>query len=63
VSQSPDKTFIVEALNYAPENRYIQSARLNGKELDGPWISHDQIVEGGTLELEMGQFPNLDWGK
>ena len=63
VSQSPDKTFIVEALNYAPGNRYIQSARLNGKALDGPWISHDQIVTGGTLELEMGQFPNLDWGK
>lgn len=63
VSQSPGKTFTVKATNYAPENKYVQSARLNGKELDGPWISHDQIVEGGTLELEMGQFPNLDWGK
>lgn len=51
--------------DYAPSDRlnvYIQSARLNGKPLNRPWITHDEIVNGGTLELEMGILPNKAWG-
>lgn len=37
---------------------YIQSARLNGKPLDRCWLHHSEIVNGGTLEFEMGAKPS-----
>lgn len=44
------------------ENKYIQSATLNGKTWDKPWFSHDDIKNGATLVLEMGSQPNKQWG-
>lgn len=44
------------------ENKYIQSATLNGKTWDKPWFSHDDIKNGATLVLEMGNQPNKVWG-
>ncbi len=37
-------------------NIYVQSAKLNGQPLNHPWITHDEIAKGGTLELENGYF-------
>ena len=56
------KTFDVIAKNYAPENKYIQSAKLNGVVWDNPWFSHSDIKDGGVLELTMGAEPNKLWG-
>lgn len=56
------KTFTIVAENCSDENKYIQSATLNGKPWDKPWISHADIVNGGTLELKMGRHPNRQWG-
>ncbi|MGQ8336248.1 GH92 family glycosyl hydrolase [Sunxiuqinia sp. A32] len=56
------KKFTVIANNNSKENIYIQSAKLNGKALDRCWISHQEIVSGGTLEFEMGPEPNKSWG-
>lgn len=56
------KRFKIIAKNYGKENKYIQSARLNGKEWTKPWFSHDDIKEGGTLELVMGDKVNRQWG-
>ena len=55
-------TFTVHANNFSQENKYIQSATLNGEDLLLPWISHDAIMQGGTLELEMGRHANKTWG-
>ena len=44
------------------ENKYIQSATLNGKPWVKPWFSHDDIKDGATLVLEMGDRPNKQWG-
>jgi putative alpha-1,2-mannosidase len=41
---------------------YIQQAFLNGKPLTEPWITHDDIVNGGELKLIMGPRPNKTWG-
>jgi putative alpha-1,2-mannosidase len=43
-------------------NKYIQSARLNGKELKVPWLMHKELIDNGVLELEMGPKPNKGWG-
>jgi len=57
------KSFIIVAKNNSEENIYIQSAKLNGVPFNKCWISHEQIIAGGILELEMGEQPNKRWGK
>lgn len=56
------KTFKIEATNSSRDNKYIQSAKLNGKPLNKSWFSHDDIMNGGTLVLEMGDRANMQWG-
>ena len=55
-------TFVIEAKNTSDKNRYIQSAKLNGKKLEKPWFYHSELVQGGKLELKMGPKPNKKWG-
>jgi predicted alpha-1,2-mannosidase len=55
-------TFEIKAKGASEENKYIQSANLNGKEITGPWILHDDIMKGGKLILEMGPKANKSWG-
>lgn len=62
VSLSGGKTFRIVAKDCSDTNKYIQSAKLNGKPLDKPWFTHDDIKKGGTLVLEMGSRPNKSWG-
>jgi predicted alpha-1,2-mannosidase len=54
--------FEIEAQNCSDENKYIQSALLNGKVWDKPWFSHDAIKNGGKLVLVMGDKANQNWG-
>jgi predicted alpha-1,2-mannosidase len=56
------KVFTINAPNCNEKNKYIQKASLNGKNLEGPWFTHEDLVNGGTLELEMGSYPNKTWG-
>jgi predicted alpha-1,2-mannosidase len=58
----PGKTFVIEAHNVSDKNRYIQSATLDGKPLTKPWFYHADLVDGGSLVLEMGPEPNMAWG-
>jgi len=54
--------FTVIAKNCSVVNKYIQSAGFNGKTLNTPWFTHEQLINGGTLELQMGPKPNKSWG-
>ncbi len=49
--------FMIIAKNNSPDNKYAQSMKLDGRELDRPFISHSDIMKGGTLEIEMGPDP------
>jgi len=55
------KTFEIIAENNTPENVYIQSAEMNGREWTRSWLTHAQIVAGGELRFRMGKKPNKDW--
>jgi len=57
-----NKKFVIKAHNVSEDNKYIQSATLNGKPLLRPWITHNEIVNGGKLEFKMGPHPNIEWG-
>jgi putative alpha-1,2-mannosidase len=61
-SYYPGRQFVIEAKNNSPENVYTQSATLNGKPLDKPWIFHSDVVKGAMLVLTMGPEPNTKWG-
>ncbi|WP_075557946.1 GH92 family glycosyl hydrolase [Parabacteroides timonensis] len=55
-------TFEIKANNASEENKYVQSAKLNGEVLNQPWFQHSDIAQGGLLELEMGPRANKAWG-
>lgn len=54
--------FTIEAKNASRSNKYIQSARLNGKELTSFKFPASELLKGGSLILEMGDIPNQNWG-
>ncbi len=56
------KLFSVTAKNNTKENVYIQSAKLNGKDYSKSYITFEDIIKGGTLELQMSNTPNTNWG-
>ena len=56
------KTLEIVCQNNSKDNKYIQSIRLNGKPLNQVWFRHADIVNGGTLELQMGNTPNEKLG-
>ena len=56
------KKFVLSATNVSSANRYIQKVKLNGKEYTKNYISHDDIMNGGIIEFEMGNSPNMTWG-
>ena len=62
ISISDEKSFIIEAEHVSNKNIYIQSATLNGKVFNQTFISHKQILNGGTLNFVMGSVPNKNWG-
>jgi len=55
------KTFTISAPNNSEQNKYIQSAELNGKQLTIPALSWADIQAGGTLKFVMGAEASK-WG-
>jgi predicted alpha-1,2-mannosidase len=62
VKLSNGNIFEIEAQNNSGENKYIQSAQLNGVEWNKPWFSQEDIINGGKLVLVMGDKANKNWG-
>lgn len=57
------KEFVIEAANNSSESTFIQSLTLNGKKLKTPFVNLDDILNGGTLHLEMGTTPKDNYKK
>ncbi len=62
IQLSEGKTFTIKADNVSDKNIYIQSASLNGKQLNRSHITHQEIIQGGTLHFVMSESPNKTWG-
>ncbi len=58
----PGDAFVIETRRSSPANPYIQSATLDGKPLQQPWLPVDKVTDGGKLVLEMRPEPNRHWG-
>ncbi|MCL1973826.1 MAG: GH92 family glycosyl hydrolase [Bacteroidetes bacterium] len=48
------KELTIVAHNLSSKNSYIHSVKLNGQPVQGPFLHHKDMVEGGILEFEMG---------
>ena len=53
--------FEIEAKNASTENKYIQSATLNGEPLESPWFDHEDLIHGAKLVLDMGPKASKTW--
>jgi predicted alpha-1,2-mannosidase len=56
------KTFSIVCRHNSKDNKYIQSVALNGRSQSKVWIRHADVVDGSTLELQMGDTPNTKLG-
>lgn len=55
------KEFRIVAKNNSAANKYIESATLNGNPLSVPYFTHQQLMEGGMLQVVMTDKPT-EWG-
>ncbi len=53
------KEVVIEAVNNSDKNRYIASARWNGKLLKQMRIPFGELIKGGVLTLEMSDVPSV----
>lgn len=53
IELAKDKQFVIEAVDYSPDNIHVKKVELNGKELTGNSITHQDIVKGGILKFYM----------
>ncbi|MGC4234194.1 MAG: GH92 family glycosyl hydrolase [Niabella sp.] len=56
------KRFVIKADNNSNDNRYITTARLNGKLYSRNYITYSDIIRGGTLHLAMNSAPDYKRG-
>ncbi|NBP71200.1 MAG: glycoside hydrolase family 92 protein, partial [Cytophagia bacterium] len=52
------KTLNIKALNQSNKNVYVKSVMLNGKKLEGNFITHNALMSGGTLVFQMSNRPS-----
>ncbi|MES2428576.1 MAG: GH92 family glycosyl hydrolase [Bacteroidota bacterium] len=56
------KKFVIDAAANDKDHVYIQSATLNGKNYTKNFITHNDLLNGGVLKLEMSDKPNEQRG-
>ncbi|QCX37405.1 glycoside hydrolase family 92 protein [Aureibaculum algae] len=56
------KTFVINSERNSKTNVYIQSGELNNKTYTRNYITYQDLISGGTLNLKMGSTPNKTRG-
>lgn len=56
------KKLIINAPANSDDNKYVQSLQWNGKPVNTNWISHTELLKGGSLNWMMGNTPNKKRG-
>lgn len=52
------KTLNIKTENQSEKNVYVKEVLWNGKKIQTPFISHQQLIQGGTLLFRMSSKPN-----
>lgn len=50
---------IFKVINNSPSSKYVQRVTLNGAPIERNYLSHNELISGGVLEIMMGKQPNL----
>ena len=58
VRMGSGKYLEIKAPKVSDKNRYIQRVLWNGKPYDKCYVTYRQLMDGGTLEFQMGPKPN-----
>jgi predicted alpha-1,2-mannosidase len=58
----PGKKLEIVVKGNPAANPYIQSVQWKGQALNNCWFPWSKIVQGGKLEITVGEQPNTDWG-
>lgn len=56
------RDFVINAPENNSENRYIRSVRFRGKGYTKNYLEHFELLDGGVLDIRMGNQPNLNRG-
>ena len=56
------KTVTIKAPGVSDQNRYIRNVRVNGRPYTKLYFTHDQLVNGATIEFDMTSKPNKSRG-
>jgi predicted alpha-1,2-mannosidase len=56
------KTVVLNAPANSAANRYVQAVRLNGQPYTHNWLSHEALMQGATVDFDMGDKPNTTRG-
>ena len=62
ITMEDGKKFVIEAKGNSKDNVYIQNATLNGKRHTRNYIHYSDILNGGVLELQLGNQPEKTRG-
>ncbi|MFT4093481.1 MAG: glycoside hydrolase family 92 protein, partial [Niabella sp.] len=62
IKLSNGKSLTISAENVSEKNIYIQNVKYNGGKYERQYITHSMIMQGGSLEFDMGPKPNKRWG-
>ncbi len=56
------KLIEIHAKGASTGRNYIHSLKVNGVNRDQNFLNHFDLMKGGTLDFEMGEVPNKEWG-
>ncbi len=54
------KTLTIRAEGQSDRNVYVKSVTVNGKPLDRHYLTHSEIISGGTIVFQMSREPRRD---
>ena len=56
------KKIVINAPGNSAQNRYVNALRVNGKPHSQNWLSHQALIQGTTLDVDMTAKPNTQRG-
>jgi predicted alpha-1,2-mannosidase len=57
------KLLTIESVNLSEQHGFVKDVLLNGKSLDRSYITHDEVMNGGTLKFIFSDQKDAEWSR
>ena len=57
-----EKALVIHAPGASTGKKYIHGLKLNGVVTDKNYLDHFELTSGGSIDFEMGDKPDMEWG-